>query len=128
MIRNCCFATHAHSLIISHKPDGLDILPSILLPLCGSEGFDSDDEEHMPLEIQMLGSDKQSEPDSALRLILIESLILLCTNSEIREYLREKRVYRVVQVLHMSETEDEVSHLHYWISPPIVFIPSLGSG
>ncbi|KAG0149137.1 hypothetical protein CROQUDRAFT_653953 [Cronartium quercuum f. sp. fusiforme G11] len=107
-IKNCCFATDAHRLMISPKPDGLDILPSILLPLCGPEAFDADDEEHMPLEIQMLGSEKKYESDAAIRTILVETLILLSSTVELREYLRRKRVYRVVQVLHLSEAEDEV--------------------
>ncbi|EGG12617.1 uncharacterized protein MELLADRAFT_101039 [Melampsora larici-populina 98AG31] len=107
-IKNCCFSTDAHRRIISEKPDGLEILASILLPLCGPEPFDADDEEHMPAEIQMLGSDKKSETDLALRHILIETLILLSTSAGIRQYLRDKRVYRVVQVLHLNETEEEV--------------------
>jgi hypothetical protein len=62
----------------------------------------------MPPEIQLLPPDKAREPDDAIRLIHIESLLLLCTTFGGRQHLRAKNAYRVVQVLHKVEQNDEV--------------------
>ncbi|POV94142.1 hypothetical protein PSTT_17001 [Puccinia striiformis] len=52
--------------------------------------------------------DKQRESDPNLRIILIESLILLATYPTQREIMRLKKVYRIVQILHLAETSDNV--------------------
>lgn len=49
-VRNCCFVLDKHSLLLSEA----DVLPYVLLPLCGPEEFDTEDMENMPMEIQLL--------------------------------------------------------------------------
>ncbi|POV94642.1 hypothetical protein PSTT_16749 [Puccinia striiformis] len=106
-IKNCCFATEVHSKLLS--PTGFNLLPAILLPLMGPEsGDDPEEQEDFPIECQLLGPDKQRESDPNLRIILIESLILLATYPTQREIMRLKKVYRIVQILHLAETSDNV--------------------
>ncbi|OAV89606.1 hypothetical protein, variant [Puccinia triticina 1-1 BBBD Race 1] len=106
-IKNCCFATEVHEQLLS--PTGFNLLPAILLPLMGPEAIDEPEEqEDFPVECQLLGPDKRRESDANLRLILVESLILLATYPIQREIMRMKKVYRIVQILHLDETSEIV--------------------
>ncbi|MBW0469915.1 hypothetical protein O181_009630 [Austropuccinia psidii MF-1] len=106
-IKNCCFATHVHHHLLA--PTGFNLLPPILLPLIGPEPSDDpEDEKDFPLECQMPEPDKRREADANLRLILIEALILLATYPLQREIMRKKKVYRIIQVLHLHETSELV--------------------
>ncbi|PVV01360.1 hypothetical protein BB560_004224 [Smittium megazygosporum] len=105
-IKNVCFAKDSHALLLD--PKGINVLPYILLPLCGSDDFDLEEMDQMPEEVQFLPPDKQRETDDVLRLSLIESLILLCTERESREYLREKQVYPIVRQLHLAIPASDV--------------------
>jgi len=106
-IKNCCFATEVHDQLLS--PTGFNLLPAILLPLMGPESLDDPQEqEEFPVECQLLGPDKRRESDANLRLILVEALILLATYPAQREIMRKKKVYRIVQILHLAETSENV--------------------
>jgi len=50
------------------------LLPRLLLPLAGPEQFDEEDNEKLPLDLQYLPDDKEREPDSDLRLALLQAL------------------------------------------------------
>ena len=106
VIKNCCFETREHERLLD--PEEINVLPFILLPLCGNEEYDMDEFEQFPEEIQMLGDDKKRETDSVLRTMLLESIILLTTTRFGREYLRKKQVYRVIQRLHVQETDEDL--------------------
>lgn len=54
--------------------EDLDLLPRLLLPLAGPEQFDEEDNEKLPLDLQYLPDDKEREPDSDLRLALLQAL------------------------------------------------------
>ena len=62
--------------------------------------------------MQLLPPDKKREPDEALRLAHIETLILLCTTRWGRDYLRDNGVYEVIRTLHLQETSEQV-HLFF---------------
>lgn len=66
-------------------------------------------QELLPDALQFLPSTKEREPDSAIRLIHVETLLLLCTTFWGREYLRAHGVYEVVRALHEDEKNEEVS-------------------
>ncbi|OMH83509.1 Protein HGH1-like protein [Zancudomyces culisetae] len=102
-IKNVCFDLEAHERLL-HE---LNILPYILLPLCGNDEYDENDMDGMPDEVQFLGDDKKIETDPALRNSLLEALILLCTKRSSREYLREKKVYSILRQLHLKETNQQ---------------------
>lgn len=106
VIKNCCFETREHERLLD--PEDINVLPFILLPLCGNEEYDMEEFEQFPEEIQMLDDDKKRETDPVLRTMLLESLILLTTTRFGREYLRKRQVYRVIQRLHAQETDEEL--------------------
>ncbi|CAG8491194.1 43034_t:CDS:10 [Gigaspora margarita] len=91
------------------SPSKINVLPYILLPLCGPEEFDLDDMEGMPEDIQLLPSDKKREPDAYLRQTLLESIFLLTTTRQGRMILRQKKVYPVIRQMHLVESDEKVS-------------------
>lgn len=93
----------------------LDVLPSLLLPLCNDSLFSSLDEEEqlsLPDELQFLddgsAEGKKVERDVALRSMLVESLLLLGTTLYGRRCMRERGVYLVVRELHKNETDERI--------------------
>lgn len=92
---------------------GMDVLPAILLPLAGPEEFDLDDQEKLPPALQFLPGDKKREPDAALRLVLVETLLLLCTTRRGRNIMRDRGVYEVIRAAHLVEKDERVSSSHY---------------
>jgi hypothetical protein len=62
----------------------------------------------MPDELQLLEDGKKRESDAKIRLILIEILLLLASTRKGREILRAKKVYPIIQKLHLWESSEEV--------------------
>ncbi|KIK91846.1 hypothetical protein PAXRUDRAFT_26903 [Paxillus rubicundulus Ve08.2h10] len=137
-IKNCAFYTPAHQAILSPDATivavppssvvapGVDALPYILLPLAGPEELDLEvessvaciyshlttdfqDQEILPSALQFLPPTKKREADSVLRLVYVETLLLLCTTRWGRDYLRASGVYEIIRGAHMEETVDKVS-------------------
>ncbi|KAL1918328.1 uncharacterized protein VTP21DRAFT_2988 [Calcarisporiella thermophila] len=106
-IKNCCFDTEKHREILDE--DEINILPYILLPLCGPEEFDLDDMEGMPEDIQLLPATKKREVDPNLRIILLETLVLLTSTRHGRDVLRAKKVYPVIRAMHLAEQDERVA-------------------
>jgi hypothetical protein len=109
-IKNCCFDVEderAGGLLLS---DELNLMPYILLPLVTAEGFDDDDDDldGIPEELQLLEPTKEKEKDPKLRLMLIESLLLVTQSRPGRDHLRAKKAYPVVKKLHTQEKDEEV--------------------
>ena len=86
----------------------LNLLPFLLLPLMGPEDYDEEDLDGMPDELQLLSSDKTRESDPRIRLILIETLLLFASTRTGRDILRAKKVYPIVQKLHLWEDSEQV--------------------
>ncbi|KAG0293898.1 hypothetical protein BGZ98_001979 [Dissophora globulifera] len=105
-IKNAGFSVENHPALLDESD--INVLPYILLPLCGPEEFDIDDMEGMPEDIQLLPPTKTREADAHLRETLLEGLILLTATYQGRQYLREKKTYPVIQKMHMAETEERV--------------------
>jgi predicted nucleic acid-binding Zn ribbon protein len=96
----------------SRPPSSIDILPYLLLPLCDGQELsklDMEDQEMLPEECQLLDESKKREKDPALRLMLIESLLLLCTGLYGRQCLRERGAYIVVREAHLQEGDDKIT-------------------
>lgn len=109
-IKNSLFDSKPHMKLLTDEK--INILPYILLPLAGPEELDEDDMFNLPDELQLLPSDKKRDPVNALICIHLESLLLLCTTREAREYLREKSVYPLIREMHkVMENEEEVVDL-----------------
>jgi len=105
-LKNCAFEQDAHPLLLSSG--NVNFLPYILLPLCGPEEFDLEESDKFPEELQLLPPDKARESDSAIRLILVETLVLLSGTRAGRDVLRAKGVYEIVKVAHKVERDEEV--------------------
>ncbi|KAJ2246133.1 Protein hgh1 [Coemansia sp. RSA 455] len=110
-MKNICFEKESHREILDTKETNM--LPYILLPLCGPEEFDMEDMEDMPEEIQLLGDDKKRESDPQLRATLLEAINLLCTTHYGRETLRAKKVYPVLREAHKVETDETCGDLNH---------------
>ena len=54
--------------------DGVDILPSLLLPLAGPEEFSEEETAKLPEDLQYLPDDKTREEDPDVRKMLLEAL------------------------------------------------------
>ncbi|KAN0061509.1 Protein hgh1 [Thecaphora frezii] len=131
-IKNILFVKSAHKLLVAppparegesemlrgalrattRPPSSIDILPYILLPLCdGAEmaEVDFEDQEALPEACQMLPEDKKREKDPALRLMLVESLLLLCTTLYGRQCLRARGAYVVVRSAHLVEKDEKIT-------------------
>ncbi|KAG0245483.1 hypothetical protein BGW41_000110 [Actinomortierella wolfii] len=108
-IKNACFSVENHPAMLDEND--INVLPYLLLPLCGPEEFDLDDMEDMPQEVQLLPPDKKREADAHLRETLLEAIVLLTSTREGREYLRAKKTYPVIQKMHLAEESDRVQEI-----------------
>ena len=66
------------------------------------------DQEKLPPALQLLPPSKTREPDQALRLTHVETLLLLCHTRWGRDYLRDNGVYEIVRAAHEVERVDKV--------------------
>jgi hypothetical protein len=109
-IKNAAFDTDAHGKMLStdETTGGLNILPYLLLPLMGPEEYDDKDSEGMPEELQLLPPDKTREPESDIQITHLETLLLLTTTREGRDFMRERNVYAIMRELHMHTESNDV--------------------
>lgn len=94
------------------RESAIDALPYILLPLCDGREMaklDMEDQESLPDACQLIDEEKRRETDAALRLMLIEGLLLLCTTLYGRQCLRARGVYVVVREAHLNEKDEKVA-------------------
>lgn len=105
-IKNCCFNYDLHKdLLLSPE---IDILSHLLLPLAGPEEFDDEDTGKLPDDLQYLPPTKEREEDPDIRIMLIETLMLLCGRKENRDYVIGKNAYVILRELHKCETDEKV--------------------
>ncbi|KAJ3021420.1 UNVERIFIED_CONTAM: hypothetical protein HDU68_009630 [Siphonaria sp. JEL0065] len=107
-VKNCCFDVQDETtggLLLSAE---LNLVPYVLLPLCGPDDFDDEDIDNLPEDLQLLEPTKTREPINRLRLILIETLLLLSVSRPGRIHLRDMKVYYVVRAVHRQEKDEEV--------------------
>ncbi|KAJ2547279.1 Protein hgh1 [Coemansia sp. RSA 1933] len=110
-MKNVCFDKEIHREILDPKETNL--LPYIILPLCGPEEYEMEEMELMPEEVQFLGDDKKREADPKLRATLLEAVNLLCTTYDGREVLRAKKIYPILREMHKAETDETCQDLSY---------------
>ncbi|KAJ3041325.1 hypothetical protein HK097_002289 [Rhizophlyctis rosea] len=108
-VKNGAFDVDGHEGLLFDEE--LNLLPYLLLPLSGPEEYTDEEMDGMPDELQLLEDDKKREPDPKLRVKLIETLLLFATTRKGRDYLRAKKVYPVIQKLHLQEQSDEVKEV-----------------
>lgn len=105
-IKNVAFELDAHPSFLS--PEGLNMLPYILLPIMGNEEYDVDETMDMLPDLQLLPPDKQREPDSTIVQTHVETLTILTTSREGRDYMREVKVYPIIRETHARVDDDGV--------------------
>ncbi|WFD20191.1 Protein hgh1 [Malassezia caprae] len=118
-LKNVLFVKHAHKLLLApaqaamdEDRPSLDILPYILMPLIDGKELakvDLEDQESLPEACQLVDENKPREKDSALRLMLVEALLLLCTSHYGRESLRSRGAYIVVREAHLAEPKEQIT-------------------
>ncbi|KAL8912294.1 MAG: hypothetical protein Q9171_002666 [Xanthocarpia ochracea] len=85
------------------------IIPSLLLPLIGSDpAFSESETDMLPPELQLLGPEHKQEGDLQVLNNLVESLFLICARGEekARTRVRDMGAYAVVREVHVG-VEDE---------------------
>ncbi|KAJ3160351.1 hypothetical protein HDU86_000685 [Geranomyces michiganensis] len=102
-VKNAAFDAEGHELLLTDEE--LNLLPYILLPLSGPEEYTDEEMDGMPDELQLLEDTKTREPEPKLRTSLVETLLLFTTTRKGRDVLRAKKVYPVVQKLHLAEQD-----------------------
>ena len=107
-IKNVCFEVPYHALLLTPEPEGINLLPYILLPLAGPEEFPLDESEQMLPELQLLPPDKAREIDNEILATHLETLLLLTTTKEGRELMRKVQVYALVRGCHAKVEDEEV--------------------
>ncbi|GAA5828131.1 hypothetical protein JCM11251_002603 [Rhodosporidiobolus azoricus] len=113
-IKNAAFEKAGHTRLVAPTNDApasegcIDLLVQLLLPLCGNEEFDIDVMDELPDELQLLPSTKTREPDTQIRSILVETLVLLATSRTNREAMRARGVYQVIKLAHLAEQVQSV--------------------
>jgi hypothetical protein len=108
VIKNCCFEVKNHEQILAEE--GINVLPYILLPLCGPDEYSEEENDGMFDELQLLPEDKKRESDPFVVTIHLDTLLLLCSDRKARDHLRRRQVYPIVRQLHLAfPNEEEVS-------------------
>ncbi|KAI5917733.1 hypothetical protein F4810DRAFT_704709 [Camillea tinctor] len=105
-IKNVAFDVASHPLFISE--DDIDIMPYLLLPITGNEEYDEEETMAMLPDLQLLPPDKQRDPDPNIIQTHIETLLLLATTREIRDYMREIKVYPIIRETHSRVNNEGV--------------------
>ncbi|RPA96497.1 DUF383-domain-containing protein [Choiromyces venosus 120613-1] len=105
-IKNSCFDIPSHKTFLAE--DGINLLPYILLPIMGPEEYPEDEMLEMPPEVQLLPPDKERESDKDIVITHLETMLLLTSTREAREYLRKVSVYCIIREVHKLVEDDGV--------------------
>lgn len=105
--RNCLFHVPSHKELLDES--AANLLPYLLLPLCGpDDNFSAEEQLELHPDLQFLPPDKEREVDDHIITTHLESLLLLTTTKHGRETLREAGTYPVIRELHLKNENDEV--------------------
>ncbi|KZF21190.1 DUF383-domain-containing protein [Xylona heveae TC161] len=127
-IKNVSFEVNSHPLLLSSDENpliptednnsttnidtsgstGVNLLPYILLPIAGPEEFAEHESMAMLTDLQLLPPDKERDPDPAIITTHLETLLLLTTTREGRDYMRSAAVYPLVRETHLHVENEEV--------------------
>ena len=87
MLKNICFQSEDNSWLLGPS---VDLLPIILKPLCGPGivALDEDEMEKLPVDLQYLEENIKIEGDNDLKIMLVETIMLLCNKRADRHFVR----------------------------------------
>ncbi len=109
-VLNTTQSLHRLLKIPGSTSDGLieaeEVLEVLLRPLVkGGTDFGSDEEDLLPV-LQYLDPDVEREQDSQIRLLILETLLLMTPTKASRDLMRGCGVYPVIKHLHLDETDE----------------------
>lgn len=111
IIKNCLFETDYHGAILRKELDDDFIITTLTGRLLDSRSKLSEAErEKLPVELQLLDN-MQAEPDTVIRSIIIECLIILVTTREGRDTIRAKEIYPILREWHRLEPINDLKLL-----------------
>jgi hypothetical protein len=102
-IKNSLFDSEKHYDILTDET--LNLLPFLLGPIVDhkdQEKLTDDEMFNLPEELQFLEEDKKRDPVDSIIVVYLESILLLCTLKQCRDYLREKSTYPLIRELHKN--------------------------
>ncbi|KAI9929794.1 hypothetical protein MW887_001270 [Aspergillus wentii] len=105
-IKNVAFDLPFHPKLLSE--DEANIIPYILLPITGPEEFTEEESMDMLPDLQLLPPDKKRDSDNSIIITHIETLLLLTTTREGREFMRAIQVYPIIRECHLHVDDDDV--------------------
>jgi len=105
-VKNCCFEKDSAWWLLNQ----VHILKHLLYPLAGPEELELDEKIGMDPDLWLEGPEKRREPDHGTRLLLIESILLLCaTGKQARQNIRVARTYVILKLADMVEESEDIS-------------------
>lgn len=107
-IKNVAFDVDRHHVLLDPEPEGIHILPYILLPLAGNEEFDDEESAAMLPDLQLLPPDKSRDTDPEILTVHLETLLLLTTTRAGRDLMRRVKVYPLVRECHLHVEDEQV--------------------
>lgn len=111
IIKNCLFETDFHASILGKELDDDFIITTLAGRLLDPRSKLTEQErERLPVELQLLDN-LQSEPDTVIRSIIIECLIILATTKRGRDTIRAKEIYPILREWHILEPVSEMKLL-----------------
>lgn len=105
-IKNVAFDVPSHPAFLAE--DDVNILPYILLPIIGNEEYDLEESMAMLPDLQLLPPDKQRDSDPNIIQTHVETLTLLSSTRDGRDYLREVKVYPIIRETHLRVNNADV--------------------
>lgn len=101
-IHNCCFEKENHLWLMG---EDVDIVPRLLLPIAGPDVYTIEENDTLPVDLQYLPEDKEREPDTEIRKLILESLMQLCITRSGREIMRSQNIYLILKEHHKWEKD-----------------------
>lgn len=109
VVKNCLLEVSCHEAVLADYDDVLlaGLLGRLVSPDCV---FSPEEQDKMLVEVALEHCETPSEPDSAIREMIVESLVGLGTTRRGRELMREKEVYAVMREAHKLEQEQSIKN------------------
>jgi hypothetical protein len=99
-LRNCVFEHDTRTVDFLLSPS-VDIILALVTPLARPARYDALENDGMPSILANANEEKQTEPDSAVRLLLVEALVIFAKGSRAaRDMMRSKKIYYVIRGFH----------------------------
>ena len=99
-LRNCVFENDTRTVDFLLSPS-VDIILALVTPLARPARYDALENDGMPSILANANEEKQTEPDSAVRLLLVEALVIFAKGSRAaRDMMRSKKIYYVIRGFH----------------------------